>query len=41
MPGLKVGKIGLEKSFEDKLIGTNGVQRYEVNAWKKSKSNRL
>jgi len=35
VPGLKVGKIGLEKSFEDKLIGTNGVQRYEVNAYGK------
>ena len=35
VPGLKVGKIGLEKSFENKLIGTNGVQRYEVNAYGK------
>ena len=35
VPGLKVGKTGLEKSFEDKLIGTNGVQRYEVNAYGK------
>ena len=35
VPGLKVGKIGLEKSFEDKLLGTNGVQRYEVNAYGK------
>ena len=32
VPGLKVGKIGLEKSFEQKLIGTNSVERYEVNA---------
>jgi penicillin-binding protein 2 len=31
--GLKVGKIGLEKSFEDKLIGTNSIERYEVNAY--------
>jgi penicillin-binding protein 2 len=30
--GLKVGKTGLEKAFEKDLIGTNGVQRYEVNA---------
>ena len=33
VPGLKVGKIGLEKSFEDKLIGTNDIERYEVNAY--------
>ena len=50
VPGLKVGKSGLEKTFEKDLIGTNGVQRYEVNAygkrikqldhtvWKKGKS---
>jgi penicillin-binding protein 2 len=35
VPGLKVGKIGLEKTFENELIGTNGVQRYEVNAYGK------
>jgi len=33
--GLRVGKIGLEKTFEKHLIGTNGVQRYEVNAYGK------
>ena len=33
VPGLKVGKIGLEKTFEDDLIGTNSVERYEVNAY--------
>ena len=33
--GLKVGKTGLEKSFEKDLIGTNGIQRYEVNAYGK------
>ena len=33
--GLKVGKTGLEKAFEKDLIGTNGVQRYEVNAFGK------
>ena len=33
--GLKVGKTGLEKSFENDLIGVNGVQRYEVNAYGK------
>ena len=35
VPGLKVGKTGLEKTFENELIGTNGVQRYEVNAYGK------
>ena len=35
VPGLKVGKTGLEKSLEEDLIGKNGVQRYEVNAYGK------
>jgi len=35
VPGLKVGKTGLEKRFENDLIGTNGIQRYEVNAYGK------
>ena len=35
VPGLKIGKTGLEKSFENELIGTNGIQRYEVNAYGK------
>ena len=35
VPGLKVGKTGLEKAFEEQLIGVNGVQRYEVNAYGK------
>ena len=35
VPGLRVGKIGLEKTFENKLIGSNGIQRYEVNAYGK------
>ncbi len=35
VPGIKVGKIGLEKTFENDLIGTNDVQRYEVNAYGK------
>ena len=35
VPGLKVGKTGLEKSFEEELIGSNGVERYEVNAYGK------
>ena len=33
VPGLKVGKTGLERSFEKKLIGSNSVERYEVNAY--------
>ncbi len=32
VPGLRVGKNGLEKKYENLLLGTNGVQRYEVNA---------
>jgi penicillin-binding protein 2 len=35
VPGLKVGKVGLEKTFENDLIGINGIQRYEVNAYGK------
>ena len=35
VPGLRVGKSGLEKTFENDLNGTNGVQRYEVNAYGK------
>jgi len=31
--GLKVGKIGLEKTFEEDLIGKNSIERYEVNAF--------
>ncbi len=31
--GIKVGKIGLEKSLEQELIGTNDIERYEVNAY--------
>jgi len=35
VPGLRVGKNGLEKTFENKLIGTNTIQRFEVNAYGK------
>ena len=35
MPGIKIGKIGLEKTFENKLLGTNDIERYEVNAYGK------
>ena len=33
VPELKVGKIGLEKSLENQLIGSNSIERYEVNAY--------
>ncbi len=32
VPGLRVGKAGLEKTLEKELIGVSGIQRYEVNA---------
>ena len=35
VPGMKIGKIGLEKRLENYLIGTNAIQRYEVNAYGK------
>ena len=35
VPGLRVGKSGLEKRYENELIGTNSIQRYEVNAFGK------
>ena len=35
VPGLRVGKNGLEKTFETQLIGTNTIQRFEVNAYGK------
>ena len=35
VPGMKIGKVGLEKRLETHLIGTNAIQRYEVNAYGK------
>ena len=35
VPGLRVGKTGLEKSFESDLLGDNDIQRFEVNAYGK------
>ena len=35
VPGLKTGKNGLEKSFNDLMIGKPGIQRFEVNAYGK------
>ena len=33
--GLQIGKSGLEKSFNSQMIGSPGLQRYEVNAYGK------
>ena len=35
VPGLRVGKTGLEKSLEKDLIGKYGIKRFEVNAYGK------
>ena len=35
VPGMKIGKLGLEKRLENHLMGTNAIQRYEVNAYGK------
>ena len=35
VPGLRVGKTGLEKAFEKELLGINDIQRFEVNAYGK------
>ena len=35
VPGLKTGKNGLEKSFNEQMIGKPGLQRFEVNAYGK------
>ena len=35
VPGMKIGKLGLEKTLENYLIGTNAIQRYKVNAYGK------
>ena len=35
VPGMAVGKIGLEKRLDEKIIGEVGFQRYEVNAYGK------
>ncbi|PPR77339.1 MAG: Penicillin-binding protein 2, partial [Alphaproteobacteria bacterium MarineAlpha2_Bin1] len=33
LPGFRVGKVGIEKSFEKKLRGRAGISRVEVNAY--------
>ena len=35
VPGLKIGKNGLEKLLNPKIIGKPGIQRFEVNAYGK------
>jgi penicillin-binding protein 2 len=35
VPGIAVGKTGLEKKLDEKMIGQVGFQRYEVNAYGK------
>ena len=35
VPGIAVGKTGLEKKLDEKMIGKVGFQRYEVNAFGK------
>jgi penicillin-binding protein 2 len=35
VPGLKTGKNGLEKLFNEEMLGTPGLQRFEVNAFGK------
>ena len=33
VPGIRVGKTGLEKTFENVLLGENDIKRFEVNAY--------
>ena len=35
VPGIAVGKTGIEKKLDEKMIGKVGFQRYEVNAYGK------
>ena len=35
VPGMAVGKTGLEKRLDEEIIGEVGFQRYEVNAFGK------
>ena len=35
VPGMAVGKTGLERRLDQKIIGEVGFQRYEVNAYGK------
>ena len=35
MPGMAIGKTGLERKLDEQIIGKIGYQRYEVNAFGK------
>ena len=35
VPGLKIGKNGLEKFLNERIVGQPGIQRFEVNAYGK------
>ena len=35
VPGMTVGKTGLERKLDEEIIGKVGFQRYEVNAFGK------
>ena len=35
VPGIVIGKTGLERKLDEKIIGKVGYQRYEVNAFGK------
>ena len=36
LPGYRIGRLGIEQAFEDKLQGTPGVRKTEVNAFGRS-----
>ena len=35
VPGMAIGKTGLERKLDEQIIGKRGYQRYEVNAYGK------
>ena len=35
VPGMAIGKTGLERKLDEQIIGKVGYQRYEVNAFGK------
>ena len=39
VPGMAIGKTGLERKLDEQIIGKVGYQRYEVNALEKNKRN--
>ncbi len=36
LPGYRIGRLGIEQAFEDKLQGTPGIRKTEVNAFGRS-----